>query len=77
MIFVDSIEDISKNLFLNGGRDELLACFKICKYCSRICKIFTLTLVFILVLGGYLLSLHHHEQTFITIFNLIQKLQLK
>ena len=56
------------------GEDESFACFKICKYCSKICKIFTLTLVFILVLGDYLLSLHHHEQTFISIFNLIQKL---
>ena len=74
MIFTDSIDDISKNLcFLMGG-DELLACFKICKYCSRICKNFTLTLVFILVFGDFLLSLHHHEQTFITIFNQIQKL---
>ena len=54
MIFTDSIDDISKNLcFLMGG-DELLACFKICKYCSRICKIFTLTLVFILLFGNFL-----------------------
>jgi hypothetical protein len=54
MIFTDSIDDISKKLCFLMGRDELLACFKISKYCFKISKIFTLTLVFILLFGNFL-----------------------